>query len=67
MTCPFRIDRKISLTVQGEFHDFFCFCIEEGCPCYTTVGNEKWCYRDQIRLPLNEEARNCMECKKELR
>ena len=57
MICPFRIDRKISLTMQGEFHDFFCDCVRKNCPCYKENGGEKWCYRDSIRLPLNDVAR----------
>lgn len=57
MNCPFRIEREISLTMQGEFRDFFCFCIKEDCPCYKEIGEEKWCYRDNVRLPLNKAAR----------
>lgn len=57
MICPFRTQRKISLTVQGEFFDWFCPCYDEDCPCYKEIGEEKWCYRDSIRLPLNGAAR----------
>ena len=60
MICPFRIERKASLLVNNEFRDYFCLCIKESCPCYTVNGKEKWCCRDQIRLPLNESAREGM-------
>ena len=61
MICPFRIERKSSWTVQEEFYDRFCDCIEKVCPCYEESGKEKWCYRDNIRLPLNGAARKKKE------
>ena len=57
MICPFRIERKASMVVPHEFRDYFCLCIKENCPCYKENGTEKWCYRDQIRRPLNDVAR----------
>ena len=57
MTCPFRIERKASLVAPHEFRDYFCPCVRKNCPCFKEAGKEKWCYRDNIRLPLNEAAR----------
>ena len=57
MICPFRVERLASLTVLNEYTDRFEPCLQEHCPCYRVEGDEKWCYRDLIRHPLNEEAR----------
>ena len=57
MICPWRIDRRESLTMPNEYTDTFCRCVEEDCPCYKKHGNECWCYREQRRFPLNISAR----------
>lgn len=57
MVCPFRIDRVASPLVPGELTDRFMPCMKENCPCYRAEGDELWCYRDLIKHPLNEKAR----------
>ena len=55
--CPWKVERKMSLTVAGEFKDFFIPCMGERCPCFVKEGNENWCYRDYMKYPLNKKAR----------
>ena len=61
MICPFRVERRISPMIQGEFDDWFSPCVGEGCPCYQKEGDAKWCYRDNRRFPLNKSAREIVE------
>lgn len=58
MLCPWKIDRRSSLTIKGEFTDTFCKCLGYNCPCYEEeIDGSKWCYREQRRFPLNKRAR----------
>lgn len=57
MICPFRVKRLASLTVRNEYTDRFEPCLQERCPCYKVEGDAKWCFRNFMWHPLNEEAR----------
>lgn len=58
MICPFRTERVASAIVPNEFADRFMPCMRENCPCYRLEGEyESWCYRDNLKFPLNENAR----------
>lgn len=56
--CPYRVygERKMSLTVAGEFYynEYFAPCIERECACFRVDCGDAYCTRNGAYMKLGE-------------